>query len=39
MFVRLFRIKASENLEKRLAGAINKKRKMEKPRQKELLTT
>ena len=25
MFVRLFRIKASENLEKRLAGAIYKK--------------
>ena len=38
MFVRLCRIKASENLEKSLAGAIYKK-KMEKPRQKELLTT
>ena len=37
MFVRLFRIKASENLEKSLAGAIHKKE-MEKPRQKELLT-
>ena len=27
MFVRLFRIKASENLEKSLAGAIHKKEK------------
>ena len=39
MFVRLFLIKASENLEKSLGGAIYKKRKMEKPRQKELSTT
>ena len=39
MFVRLFRIKASEILEKSSTGAIYKKKKMEKRGQKELLTT
>ena len=38
MFVRLFRIKASEILEKCSTGAIYKKRKMEKRGQKEHLT-
>ena len=32
MFVRIFRIKASESLEKSLAGAIYKEEKMEKLR-------
>ena len=38
-FLRLFRIKASEILEKSSTGAIYKKKKMEKRGQKELLTT
>ena len=38
MFVRLFRIKVSESLQKSTAGAIDKK-KREKRRQKELFTS
>ena len=39
MFLRLFRIEASESFGKRLAGAIYKEEKMEKRRPKKLLTT
>ena len=45
MFVRLFRIKASENLEKSLAGAIHKKEKwrnrdyLRMPKLQEIFTT
>ena len=39
MFVRLFRIKASEGLEKKLSNNYLQRRKMEKRREKELFTT
>ena len=39
MFVRLFRIKASESLEKRLSKSYLQRRKMEERREKELFAT
>ena len=39
MIVRLFRIKASEKIQKKLSKSYLQKRKMEKRREKELFTT
>ena len=39
MIVRLFRIKASENLQKKISKSYLQRRKMEKQREKELFTT